>query len=686
MDIQQHVGGHFDQRADPGGAVTIVPTFDGWRAAARTLLQADIDPQHVVWREALSTSPAQHAHASLEDAARVPRQRVSRDFIKLARRVACHRDPSRWALLYRVLWRLTHGEPNLLRTVSHDISALGALHLDVRRDMERTLARLRFRAMEATVTSPVLTHVAWTAPEHHVVPAVARLLMRRMPDLRWSILTPDRSSHWNGSVLLLTDGVDLVAPDHRQLAHFWRTGYGAKVAAAELQANHAAALRDDRRANAHARRSTGVARVPAAVPVDVSDRYWHALSEAKRIPSLTPSAASRDWQSRAPIARAPLERSGGTGVNSAQLLNDAGQDFDVPGAWDPVHDPGVRAARERAAAVRLHAPEGLTLLGSPVRIGTGAWAGPTIAQPGVFYPSEIATPEARLTHYASHFSLAEIGTTFSALPSRAMTAAWAAASPDGFVFDVQVYALLTGHSIDTRELPTWLRESLPMSLSRAARVETRDLPVALLDEVWRRFLGALEPLREAGKLGAILMRFSRDFAPSAENFQALALIRERLGHASAAVEFHHPAWTAGRTAPRTFALLERLRLTYVIVDSPTGLASSLSSVVQITTPELAIVRMLGRRRGAWEARGTLESERCRYLYDRDELTGWASRISAIAGKLRIATGGVQAPVLHPAQGVHVLLDNCHANYATTNAEEMTELLIEADQERLELWS
>jgi uncharacterized protein YecE (DUF72 family) len=370
-------------------------------------------------------------------------------------------------------------------------------------------------------------------------------------------------------------------------------------------------------------------------------------------------------------------------VSSPLLANEIGDDLDAPGAWDPIHDPGVRAARARAASIRLHASEGLTLLGVPVCVGTASWSDPTITAPGVFYPDDVCTPDARLRYYAERFAMAEVDSTFYLPPSRAMSAAWAARSPAGFVFDVKAYALMTGHSADTKRIPEWLRSTLPGSVASMERVYARDLPVAVVDGIWQRFLDGLQPLREAGKLGPIVLQFPRWFAPTRESADVLATARERLGDAAAAVEFRNPAWVAGKTAARTFALLERLRFTYVIVDTPQGTASSVPPVVGVTTPDIAMVRLHGRRRATWDARHAVLSERHRYLYDRDELATWAERITDLAAKLRPVPLGSPDPG-YAAHGVHVVQNNCHANYATTNADELTELLIEYDQERLQL--
>src|SRR4051812_2555182 len=106
--------------------VRIEPDFESWRDAARELLRANVPPDEVMF------VPHGLEHALLpnlvETVATESQQsslRVPRDFVKLAQAVACHTNPSNWSTLYRVLHRLTHGGPNLLRiAVDDDVHAL----------------------------------------------------------------------------------------------------------------------------------------------------------------------------------------------------------------------------------------------------------------------------------------------------------------------------------------------------------------------------------------------------------------------------------------------------------------------------------------------------------------------------------------------------------------------------------
>jgi DNA polymerase len=108
--------------------VTIEPTFESWQGAARTLLRDEVGPGDVVWREVpVGSAPAEPAAASAEPAIRVPRS-----FVDLARGVAIHRDPTRWSLLYEVLWRLAREGRELMAQGDPTVERLTRLEAEVR--------------------------------------------------------------------------------------------------------------------------------------------------------------------------------------------------------------------------------------------------------------------------------------------------------------------------------------------------------------------------------------------------------------------------------------------------------------------------------------------------------------------------------------------------------------------------
>ena len=181
----------------------------------------------------------------------------------------------------------------------------------------------------------------------------------------------------------------------------------------------------------------------------------------------------------------------------------------------------ARLARRGASPIAVHD-------GGRVMVGTAGWTDRTLTARGVFYPDRVTSPETRLRYYASRFAMVEADSPYYALPVPATTALWAERTPAGFVIDVKAYALMTGHPAEVKRLPTALRQALPRVLSTQARVYPKDLPPEIVDEVWATFRGALEPLRDAGKLGVVLLQYPRWFLPNAETKEQIVEAQHRL--------------------------------------------------------------------------------------------------------------------------------------------------------------
>jgi uncharacterized protein YecE (DUF72 family) len=332
-----------------------------------------------------------------------------------------------------------------------------------------------------------------------------------------------------------------------------------------------------------------------------------------------------------------------------------------------VHDPGPDAANERlraegvedAATVPLELPDG-----HKVRIGTASWTDPTMTAAGVFYPSDADTAEVRLAYYASQFPVVEVDATYYALPSQRLSELWVERTPPDFVFDIKAHALLTGQPTETKRLPRAIREALPETLASKPRLYAKDLPGELLAEVWRTFAEGLEPLADAGQLGAVFLQYPKWFFTSSENRDAIREAKASLAPygLTVAVEFRNASWFNEKNAERTLRFLEDERIPLVMVDGPQGFKSSVPPVVATTSPDLAFVRFHGRRTATWESMGGLPTvERFRYLYEPDELREWVPRVLEAAGQ---------------AREMHVLMNNCYANYGSTNARELAALLAE----------
>ncbi|HEY7600725.1 MAG TPA: DUF72 domain-containing protein [Candidatus Limnocylindrales bacterium] len=326
------------------------------------------------------------------------------------------------------------------------------------------------------------------------------------------------------------------------------------------------------------------------------------------------------------------------------------------------HDPGPDVAARRAADVLDAAREPITLAGgATVRLGTSSWTDPTMTAGNVFYPPGADSAEERLHYYASQFPLVEVDATYYALPARRTSELWVERTPPDFVFDIKAHALLTGQPTETKRLPKQIREELPAELADKRRLYARDLPAELRDAVWAMFLDGLAPLAEAGQLGAVILQYPRWFFPISESREQILEARERLGGQAFAVELRNASWFNDKNAERTLRFLTDNAIPFVIVDEPQGMKSSVPPIAAVTSPALAVVRFHGRRTETWEKQGIPVVERFRYLYDRAELGEWVPRLGEAATK---------------ARDMHVLMNNCYANYGATNARELARLLSE----------
>jgi len=295
-----------------------------------------------------------------------------------------------------------------------------------------------------------------------------------------------------------------------------------------------------------------------------------------------------------------------------------------------------------------------------VRVGTCSWADPTLVKQTAWYPKRSMSPAERLGYYATQFSLVEVDATYYRPPSRELARSWAGRVPPGFCFDVKAYGLLTGHPVDLATLWPDIRDLAPEEARQRGRVYAHHLPPEAIEEAWARFVDALGPLREAGRLGGILLQYPPWFVPSRANREELERLQGRLGGLLGYAELRAPGWLAPGERSRTLALLRDLGLAHVVVDAPPS--SGLVPVVEVTQPDLAVVRFHGRSGATWNARHQSAAERFRYLYDQDELLEWVPRARALAER---------------ASRVHLLMNNCYQDYGVRNAAQLARLLLEA---------
>ncbi|MGC3003297.1 DUF72 domain-containing protein [Streptomyces sp. G35A] len=276
-----------------------------------------------------------------------------------------------------------------------------------------------------------------------------------------------------------------------------------------------------------------------------------------------------------------------------------------------------------------------------ILVGTCSWTDRALVGSG-WYPVGRRDAEGRLRYYAERFPVVEVDASYYALPSERNSRLWVERTPDGFVFDVKAFSLLTGHPTRSAVMP----DGLPP--------DARD--PAVLDAVWARFAEGIAPLRRGGRLGSVLFQFPPWLraGPAGEAFVEECARRAR-GWPLAA-EFRHPSWWEEGRADATCALLTRCGMAAVGIDMAQSLPSSIPPVTPVTSSRLSVVRFHGRN-AAW---GTGSKEdRFRHAYGEDELAEWVPRLLRLADRV---------------EEVHVLFNNCCGDAAVRAAELMTGLL------------
>ena len=261
--------------------------------------------------------------------------------------------------------------------------------------------------------------------------------------------------------------------------------------------------------------------------------------------------------------------------------------------------------------------------------GTASWTDPTLLACGRFYPPHANSAEARLRFYASRFPMAEIDSSYYALPSAENAYLWAQRTPDDFVFNIKAYRLFTGHQTPLSSLPTDIRRELADWAEPV--IYHRGMPEDLRDELWRRYTLALEPLRMAGKLGAVHFQFPPWIQRDARGMAHVADCVRRLDEHLVSVEFRHRSWFASPEATAgTLAMERELGVAHTVVDAPQGFDNSVPAVWECTHPDLTLLRLHGRNTATWNASGTASSGRFQYEYSEEELAELARRFQQLA--------------------------------------------------------
>ena len=259
--------------------------FDGWRDAARGLAEAGVPAQAIVW-QVEGGEPNLFA-AGLAPPATGPSFAVPRAFIDMAKAAICNRDPERFALLYALLLKLRSNRHAMDDRADPLLDRLERLAKEVRRDAHKMHAFVRFREVE---DSDGARFVAWFEPDHHIVRREAGFFIRRFANMRWSILTPELTIHWDGTAL--TEGPGAVrrdAPDGDPVEETWKTYYASIFNPARVKVK--------------------------AMTKEMPKKYWKNMPETALIGGLIAAAQNRETamietsRSQAPLPVSNLDAS-----------------------------------------------------------------------------------------------------------------------------------------------------------------------------------------------------------------------------------------------------------------------------------------------------------------------------------------------------------------------------------------
>ncbi|MEF3302370.1 DUF72 domain-containing protein [Paenibacillus sp. GYB003] len=266
-----------------------------------------------------------------------------------------------------------------------------------------------------------------------------------------------------------------------------------------------------------------------------------------------------------------------------------------------------------------------------IRIGLAGWGDHEALYP----PGTAAQDKLRL--YAKTFPVVEVDSSFYAIQPQRNYEKWAQETPQTFGFVVKAYQAMTGHQ-----------------RGKPAAGESAEATFAA-------FCESIVPLREAGKLKAVLFQYPPWFDCTRAHVDELRRAKERMGDVPLALEFRHQSWFAPDVRDKTIAFLKREGWAHSVCDEPQAGPGSVPVVAVPTHPELTIVRFHGRNAEGWNSGGQPNWRDVRYLYrySRDELTEWIGRLAALA---------------EGSKEVCVLFNNNSGGDAAANALELAGLL------------
>jgi uncharacterized protein YecE (DUF72 family) len=286
-----------------------------------------------------------------------------------------------------------------------------------------------------------------------------------------------------------------------------------------------------------------------------------------------------------------------------------------------------------------------------IRVGTSSWADPGFVKE--WYPKGMEANE-RLPWYAERFELVELNSSFYAIPDRNTVHRWAEVTPDGFTFDVKAHRALSRHAAPLDSLPPDLRDGVKTG-ARGRVVLTPELE----RELASRMVEEVQPLADAGKLGAFLVQLTPAFGPGKHRLEELDGLVEALSGQRVAIELRHRGWVREKRIEETLAWFSERGVAFVAVDAPPGDEIPIMPPVDaVTDDRIAYLRAHGRNAKGYLT-GKSVAERFAWRYGDDEL-------EEIAGRAR--------HLAEQAQEVHVAFNNNRGDDAPTAAQRFRSLL------------
>ena len=216
----------------------------------------------------------------------------------------------------------------------------------------------------------------------------------------------------------------------------------------------------------------------------------------------------------------------------------------------------------------------------------------------------------KLSHYAKHFSVVEIDSTFYAIQSPERMKKWIAETPEHFKFVVKAYQGMTGHQ----------RQSQTTEEKRKAMYDA--------------FLAMLQPLIEANRLLFVLFQFPPWFDCMTKHVMVLRAAKSKMGDIPCAIEFRNQTWYSEPYRERTMQFIEKENWIHSICDEPQAGEGSIPIVEEVTSTAYTLVRFHGRNSEGWNDTGQGNWREVRYLYDysESELTEWKARLERLQQK------------------------------------------------------